>query len=115
MTLSAQVFRYIRELKQFVAVLANLNSNGLYRSSGNEKGSSSRLLTSSTKREIKHFYVVVVQIRQRDVQKSVMHVQSCRLLNKPIAFLPFSLPSPSPLLELPIKELTQIPERSRGR
>ena len=29
-------------------------------------------------REIGHFHVVVVQIRQRNVQKSVMHVQSCR-------------------------------------
>ena len=28
-------------------------------------------------REIVHFQVVVVQIRQRNVQKSVMHVQSC--------------------------------------
>ena len=33
--------------------------------------------TSSTKREIRHFHVVVVQRRQRNVQKSVMHVQSC--------------------------------------
>ena len=31
---------------------------------------------SSTKREIRHFYVVVVQRRIRNVQKSVMHVQS---------------------------------------
>ena len=32
---------------------------------------------SSTKREIRQFHVVVVQRRQRNVQKSVMHVQSC--------------------------------------
>ena len=43
-----------------------------------------------------------------------MRVQSCRLLNKPIAVLPFSLPSPSSLLELPIKELTQILEKEQG-
>ena len=33
--------------------------------------------TSSTKREIRQFHVVVVQRRQRNVQKSVMYVQSC--------------------------------------
>ena len=32
---------------------------------------------SSTEREIRHFHVVIVQRRQRNVQKSVMHVQSC--------------------------------------
>ena len=36
-----------------------------------------RLFPSSTKREIRQFHVVVVQRRQRNVQKSVMHVQSC--------------------------------------
>ena len=35
------------------------------------------MFTSSTKREIKHFHVVVVQQRLRNVQKSVMHVLSC--------------------------------------
>ena len=47
-----------------------------------EKKKESRCLvfTSSTKREIKYFHVVVVQRRQRNVQKSVMHVQSCSLL-----------------------------------
>ena len=59
--------------------------------------------TFSTKREIRHFHVVVVQRRQRNVQKSVMHVQSYCFANrsKPIAFFPFSLPSPSSLLKLP--------------
>ena len=33
------------------------------------------------KREIGHFHVVVVQRRQRHVQKSVMHVQSCGYAN----------------------------------
>ena len=37
----------------------------------------SRLLTSSRKREIRHFHVVVVQWRQRIVPKSMMHVQIC--------------------------------------
>ena len=35
------------------------------------------------------FHGVVVQRRLKDVQKSVMHVQSC--CSKPIAFLPLSL------------------------
>ena len=34
-------------------------------------------LRPSLKREIRHFNVVVVQRRQRNLQKSVMHVQSC--------------------------------------
>ena len=39
------------------------------------------LLTSSTRREFRHFHVVVVQWRQRNGQKSVMHVQSCCFAN----------------------------------
>ena len=37
--------------------------------------------TSSTKREIMHFHVVVVQRRQRNVQESVMHEQGCYIDN----------------------------------
>ena len=50
------------------------------------------MFTFSTKREIRHFHVVVVQRRQRNVQKSVMHVQSCCFFfcqSKPIAFSAF--------------------------
>ena len=36
-----------------------------------------RLFTSSIKREIRHFHVVVMQQRRRNVQKGVMHVQTC--------------------------------------
>ena len=35
------------------------------------------MFTSFIKREIRHFHVVVVQNGQRNVQKGVMHVQSC--------------------------------------
>ena len=35
------------------------------------------MFPSSTKREFRHFHVVVVQRRQRNVSKSVLHVQSC--------------------------------------
>ena len=55
----------------------DLNSKNLYQSSGKENESRCRVFTSSTKREIWHFYVVVMQWRQRNVQNSVMHVQSC--------------------------------------
>ena len=38
-------------------------------------------------REIRHFHVVVVQKRERNLQKSVMHVQSCCFAYiKPIVF-----------------------------
>ena len=59
------------------------------------------MFPSSTKREIRHFHVVAVQRRLRNVQKSVMHVQSCCSANL-CFFLPLSLPSPSSLLKLPI-------------
>ena len=45
------------------------------------------MFTFSTKLEIKHFLVVVVQKGQINVQKSVMHVQVVVLLIKPIDFL----------------------------
>ena len=42
-----------------------------------EKNIRHRLFTSSIKFAIRHFHVIIVQGRQRNVQKSVMHVQSC--------------------------------------
>ena len=78
-----------------------VNFKGLYQSSGKEKETLLALFTSSTKREIKDSHVAVVQRRPRDVQKSVMHVQSCCLANvNLLLLLPFSLPSPSSLLKL---------------
>ena len=74
------------------------------RSSGREKENRCLVFKSSTKREIRHFQVVVVQRRQRNVRTSVMHMQSCcfAYLNLFWSF-PFSLPSPSfgALLKLP--------------
>lgn len=61
--------------------LVVLNSKRMIRSSGKEKESRRLVFTFSTKREIRHFYVVVVQQRQRNVQKSLMHVQSCYFSN----------------------------------
>ena len=62
------------------------------------------VFTSSFKpvREIRRFHVAVVQRRLRNVQKSVMHVQSCCFDNvNLLLFLPFLLPSPSSLLKVP--------------
>ena len=94
----SHLFHLVRSVKYWQFLL-ELNFKRLYRSSGKEKGSRCLVFTSSTKREIRHFHVVVVQWRQRNVQKSVMHVQSCCLANlNPLFFLPFSLTSPSSLL-----------------
>ena len=57
------------------------NSKGLYQSSGKENENCCFVFPSSTKREIRRFHVVVVQRRQRNVQKSLMHVQSCYFAN----------------------------------
>ena len=66
----------------------DLNFKKLYQSSGKEKQRRCLVFTSSKKREIWPFYIVVVQWLQRNVPKSVMHVQSCCFskLQKPIAF-----------------------------
>ena len=58
-----------------------MNSERLYQSSGKEKESSFLVCTSSTTSENRHFDVVVVQRRLRNVQKSVIHVQSSCFAN----------------------------------
>ena len=58
-----------------------LNSKGLHLSSQKEKEDCCGVFTSSIKREIRKFHAAVVQWRQRNVQKSVMHVQSCCFAN----------------------------------
>ena len=50
----------------------------------------SGIFTSWSRSDVKEMY-----------KKGVKHVQLLSLLNKPIAFLAFSLPSPSSLLKLP--------------
>ena len=52
------------------------NSFKPYSGTKRERKFGRRLFTSSIKREINHFPVVVVHWRRRNVQKSVMHVQS---------------------------------------
>ena len=48
------------------------------------------MFPSSTKREIRHFHVVIVRRRQRNLQKSVIQVQSCYFVN--LNLLVFCLP-----------------------
>ena len=61
--------------------IQELNSKGLYVSSPKKKENRFLGFTSFIKREIGKVLVVVVQWRQRNVQKRVMHVQSCCFAN----------------------------------
>ena len=58
-----------------------LNSKGLYQSSGKEKESCCLVFPSTTVHEFMHFHIVVVQRWQRNVQKSMVHMQSCCFAN----------------------------------
>ena len=74
------------------------------------KGKFRRCLCTSWNWAFSH--VVVVQCRQGNEQKSVMHVENCCfacLIINPLLFLPFSLPSPSLLRKLP----NILPQRAR--
>ena len=70
-----------------------VNPKGPYLSLEKEQGPFCVLFSYSIKRahEIRKFHVVVVQPRLRNVQKSVMHVQSCCFANKPVALFCRSL------------------------
>ena len=70
-----------------------LNSKGLHQSSGKGKESFCLLFPSSTKREIRQFRATTVEkcTKKRDARAKLLFG-----LSKPIAFLPLSLPSPSP-------------------
>ena len=77
-----------------------LNSKDCIKSLGKEKESRFFVFTSSAKREMRHFHVVVVQRRQRSGHKRRDAVVVCQ--SKAVAFLPFLLPSPTSLLKLRI-------------
>ena len=64
------------------------------------------LFTSSIKREIRHFHVVVEQKREWKVQKVWCTCEVVVLLIKPIVFMTFSLSSPSLDLKVPNAEST---------
>ena len=55
--------------RQMLANFLELNSNGLCQSSGKEKESCCLLFPSLTKREIRHFHVIVVQQRGKEMYK----------------------------------------------
>ena len=95
----SRLFYLVQFVKRWQFFL-ELNSKRLYRSSEKEE-SRCLVYTSSSKSTIRHFHVVVVQWRQRNVQKSVIHVQSCCFANRNLllSFMPFSLTSPSSLLK----------------
>ena len=80
----------------------------MYVSSEKEKENFLLVFTFSIKRESTKFHVVVVQQRQRKVQKSVARAKLLFCHSKPIAFLPFSLPSPSSLLKLSILTIKKL-------
>ena len=60
---------------------------------------------SPIKHDIRHFHVVVVQKRKRNVQKVSCTCKVVVSPMTPIAFMKFSLPSPSSDLKVPIKRL----------
>ena len=66
---------------------SGVNSKGLYLRSEKEKGNCCLVFTSSIKRETRRFHVVVVQQRQRNVQKKRdARVKLLFSLSKPNAF-----------------------------
>ena len=80
-----------------------LNPKGPYLSLEKEKENFCVVFTYSFKpvREIRRFHVAVVQRRLRNVQKSVMHVQSCCFVTiNLLLFFAFSSPSLSSLIKL---------------
>ena len=85
-----QTLSHLFQLVQLVKcwqILLEQNSKRLYQSSEKEKESPCLVFMSSTQSEIRHFHVVVVQWRQRNVQKRVVHVQSCCFAkSKPLLF-----------------------------
>ena len=61
-----------RLILRMLANFLEADSKGLHQSSAKEKESCCFVFPSLTSREIRHFHVLVVQWRQRNVQKSLM-------------------------------------------
>ena len=74
---------------KYRGTLLNLNSKGPYPSSEREITFRRCLFTFSVKRESRHFHVVVGKKRQRNMQKSVLHVQSYCFVNQTIVIVVF--------------------------
>ena len=103
-----------RLIRQMLANFFEVDSKGLYQSTGEEKESCCLVFPSSTKREIRHFHVEVVKRRERNVQKAWCTCKVVVLLIKPIVFSLFSLPSPSLDLKLPNGSLFLSPKPVPG-
>ena len=99
-----------RLIRQMLAIFLQLNSKELYQCSGEEKDSCCLMFLPAIKRQIGYFPVVVVRRRLRNVQKSVIHVQSCCLANLDLLHFcrRFSLLSPSLLLKFPIDQFSPL-------
>ena len=76
-------------------ILLKLNSTRLYQSSGKEKQSCCLVFMPSTKHEITHTHITVVQHEKHDAHAKLLF---CKL--KPIVLFSFLLPSPYSLLTL---------------
>ena len=78
---SSILFSFIQFVKSWRNSLMGLNTKGPYLSL--EKENFCTVFTNSIERarEIRKFHVAVVQRRLRNVQKCVMHVQSCCFAN----------------------------------
>ena len=72
----SSLFQFAENI-QYRQISLELISSGPHSSLERERPFRGRLFVYSIKREIRHFYVVVVQQWQRNVQKSMMHVQTC--------------------------------------
>ena len=70
-----------RLIRQMLVNFFGVDSKGLYQRSGKEKESCCLVFPSSSKTRNWAFSYVVVQRRQRNVQKSVLHVQNCGFAN----------------------------------
>ena len=68
---------YISFNSSNVGNVFGVESKGLHQSSGKEKEGCCIFVPFLDKHEIRQFHVVVVERRQRNVQKGVMRVESC--------------------------------------
>ena len=74
---NSHCFKLYRAYSNCWQILSEFNFKGLHQSSGKEKESCCRVFPSSTKREIRHFHVVVEQRRlgmnkKRDVRAKLL-------------------------------------------
>ena len=82
-----QLHRILPPSSNFGHLFLELNSKGPHPSSEKEEENYRLLITSSIKREIRHFNVAVAQLKQKRkkrFRKSAMHVQKCYFAHKTV-------------------------------